>query len=140
MGGFIEVSRAGSAPIIPRQSPGDKRQPDEMGKGRLVIGCTMNPARPSSSGKRRTAMATGERVGEVVHVFDKIMVAVLRLTAGIRQGDRLHFLGRLTDFEEQITSMQVEHQPVVAGGPGREGGVQLGQPVRRGDAVYLLKE
>jgi hypothetical protein len=85
-------------------------------------------------------MATGERVGEVVHVFDKIMVAVLRLTGGIRQGDRLHFLGRLTDFEEQLTSMQVEHQPVEAAAAGSEVAVKLGQPVRRGDAVYLLKE
>ncbi|HLE23432.1 MAG TPA: hypothetical protein VI701_03915 [Anaerolineales bacterium] len=85
-------------------------------------------------------MATGERVGEVVHVFDKIMVAVLRLTAGIRQGDRLHFLGRLTDFEEQITSMQVEHQPVEAAAAGSEVAVKLSQPARRGDAVYLLKQ
>jgi len=85
-------------------------------------------------------MATGERVGEVVHVFDKIMVAVLRLTKGIRQGDRLHFLGSHTDFEEQITSMQVEHKPVESAAPGSEVAVKLAQPVRRGDAVYLLKE
>lgn len=85
-------------------------------------------------------MATGERVGEVVHVFDKIMVAVLRLTKGIRQGDRLHFLGRQTDFEEEITSMQVEHQAVDKAAAGSEVAVKLTQPVRRGDAVYLLKE
>jgi hypothetical protein len=85
-------------------------------------------------------MATGERVGEVVHVFDKIMVAVLRLTQGIRQGDRLAFLGHQTDFEEQITSMQVEHKPVEAAAAGSEVAVKLSQPVRRGDAVYLLKE
>jgi hypothetical protein len=85
-------------------------------------------------------MATGERIGEVAHVFDKIMVAVLRLTKGIRQGDRLHFLGRHTDFEEQITSMQIDHKPVEAASAGSEVAVKLGQAVRRGDAVYRLKE
>ena len=85
-------------------------------------------------------MATGERVGEVVHVFDKIMVGVLRLTRGIRQGDRLHFLGRLTDFEEEIVSLQIEHQPVEKAAAGTEVAVKLSQPVRRGDAVYLLKD
>ena len=85
-------------------------------------------------------MATGERVGEVVHVFDKIMVAVLRLTGGIRQGDRIHFLGKHTDFDQPITSMQVEHQPVEKAPAGSEVAVQVSQAVRRGDAVYLLKE
>jgi hypothetical protein len=85
-------------------------------------------------------MATGERVGEVVHFFDKIMVAVVRVTQGIRQGDRLHFLGNHTDFEELITSMQVEHQAVEAAAAGSEVAVKLSQPARRGDAVYLLKE
>jgi len=85
-------------------------------------------------------MATGERVGQVVHVFDKIMVAVVRLDRGIRQGDQLHFLGRHTDFDQAITSMQVEHQPVDKAAAGSEVAVKLSQPVRRGDAVYLLKE
>jgi selenocysteine-specific translation elongation factor len=85
-------------------------------------------------------MATGERAGEVVHVFDKIMVAVVRLTKSVRQGDHLHFLGRHTDFEQEITSMQVEHQAVESAAAGSEVAVKLSQAARRGDAVYLLKE
>jgi len=85
-------------------------------------------------------MATGERVGEVVHVFDKINVAVLRLTQAVHQGERIHFLGRQTDFEQPITSMQVEHQAVDAAAAGSEVAVKLLQPARRGDAVYLLTE
>jgi hypothetical protein len=85
-------------------------------------------------------MATGERVGEVVHVFDKIMVGVLRLTKSVRQGDRLHFLGRLTDFEQPVASMQVDHKSVDQAAAGSEVAVKVDQPVRRGDAVYLLKD
>lgn len=85
-------------------------------------------------------MATGERAGEVIHVFDRIMVAVLRLEKSIRRGDRLHFLGRHTDFEETISSMQVEHKDVEQAAAGTEVAVKVSQPTRRGDAVYLLKE
>jgi selenocysteine-specific translation elongation factor len=65
---------------------------------------------------------------------------VLRLTKAVRQGDRIHFLGRHTDFEQEISSMQVEHQPVEKAAAGSEVAVKLTQPARRGDAVYLLKE
>jgi hypothetical protein len=85
-------------------------------------------------------MATGERVGQVVHVFDKIMVAVVRLDKGVHQGDTLHFLGRHTDFDQALTSMQVEHQTVEKASAGSEVAVKLSQPARRGDAVYLVKE
>lgn len=85
-------------------------------------------------------MASGERVGSVVHFFDRILVAVLRLDKGIRLGDNLHFLGGHTDFEQRLESMQVDHQPVEAAAAGTEVAVKLGQPARRGDAVYRLKE
>lgn len=85
-------------------------------------------------------MATGERVGIVVHVFDRILVAVLRLEKGIRLGDHLHFLGGHTDFEQRIDSMQVDHKPVEQAAPGTEVAIKLGQAVRRGDAVYRLSE
>lgn len=85
-------------------------------------------------------MASGERVGTVVHVFDRILVAVLRLERGIRIGDHLHFLGGHTDFDQHIDSMQVDHQPVEQAAAGSEVAVKLSQAVRRGDAVYRLIE
>ncbi len=84
-------------------------------------------------------MATGERIGQVVHFFDKILVAVLRVNKKLRQGDRLHFLGNHTDLELTVTSMQVDHQPVEEAPAGSEVAVKLEEPVRRGDAVYRLK-
>lgn len=85
-------------------------------------------------------MATGERVGVVVHFFDKILVAVLRVDKKVRMGDRLHFLGNHTDLELTLSSMQVDHQPVQEAAAGTEVAVKLTEPVRRGDAVYLLRE
>lgn len=85
-------------------------------------------------------MATGERVGQVVHFFDKLLVAVLRVDKKVGLGDRLHFLGNHTDLEQTVSSMQVDHQPVQEAAAGTEVAVKLTEPVRRGDAVYLLKD
>ena len=67
-------------------------------------------------------MMDGEQVGEVIHFYGKINVAVLRCDKPLKVGDKIHFLGRHTDFEQEVMSMQVEHQPVeeVAAGRFRE--------------------
>jgi translation elongation factor EF-1alpha len=85
-------------------------------------------------------MAEGERLGEVSHFFDRISVAVLDLSGktGLKVGDTVHFLGRHTDFQQKITSMQIEHEVVSEAEPGQEVAVEAKQRVRRGDSVFLL--
>jgi len=81
-------------------------------------------------------MAEGGRIGEVSHYFDRVQVAVLRLTRGVRQGQRVHFRGAHTDFEQELASLQVEHQPVTEAAAGSEVAVKVAQKVRRGDGVF----
>ena len=57
-------------------------------------------------------MTTGEQVGEVIHFYGKINVGVLRCVKPLKMGDKVHFLGSHTDFEQEITSMQMEHEAV----------------------------
>ncbi len=83
-------------------------------------------------------MTEGELVGKVIHVYDRIGVAVLRLQQDLNVGDRVHFLGRNTDFEQEITSMEVEHQKVEKGAAGSEVAVKIKQRARSGDSVYRL--
>ncbi len=83
-------------------------------------------------------MASGELLGKVTHFFDKINVAVIRLDRTVKAGEMVHFLGRSTDFEQAIDSMQVEHQPVSEGAPGTEVAVKVLQRVHAGDSVYRL--
>jgi len=85
-------------------------------------------------------MTTGERVGVVTHFFNHISVAVLSLEQDLRLGDRVHFLGAHTDFDQEITSMQIEHTPVNEVSAGQEVAVQVRQRVHRGDSVYRLSE
>ncbi|HET7010371.1 MAG TPA: hypothetical protein VFI11_06315 [Anaerolineales bacterium] len=81
-------------------------------------------------------MADGERLGEVVHYFDHVQVAVVRLSRALKQGQRLHFHGAHTDFEQVAASLQVDHKPVDGAAPGSEVAVKVDQRARRGDDVF----
>jgi putative protease len=85
-------------------------------------------------------MGNGERVGTVTHYFTKIGVAVLDLSESISVGDRLHFLGKHTDFPQNIGSMQIEHEQVEQAGKGSEVAIKVDQRVRRGDSVFKLTD
>ena len=83
-------------------------------------------------------MASGELVGKVTHVFDKINVAVIKLSGDLKVGDSVHFLGSHTAFQQEVTSMQVEHEVVTQGKAGGEVAIKATQRVRGGDSVYRL--
>jgi hypothetical protein len=84
-------------------------------------------------------MMTGMRVGEVTHFFGKINVAVVELSKELKVGDKVHFLGSHTDFQQEVTSMQVEHESIMVGAADSEIAIRTTQRVRRGDSVFLLE-
>ena len=80
-----------------------------------------------------------EKVGRVQKFFAKPSVAALEVTAGVlRVGDRLHFKGHTTDFEETVTSMQIEREPIEEAKPGDLIGVKVKDRVRENDTVYKV--
>lgn len=83
-------------------------------------------------------MTTGERVGEVTHFFNKISVAVLDLNQDLAVGEMVHFLGRHTDFRQEIESMQIEHEDIDNAKKGDEVAVKVQKRVRKGDSVFRL--
>ena len=83
-------------------------------------------------------MSEGERVGEVIHFYGKINVGVLRCTKGLQVGDVVHFLGRHTDFEQEISSMQIEHAAVKEAKKGDSVGIKVPDRVRSHDKVFKV--
>jgi hypothetical protein len=77
-------------------------------------------------------------VGRVTHYYTRIGVAVLELTNEMNIGDTILFLGHTTDFNQRVTSMQINHIPVQSVGPGREVAVKVDEPVRKWDKVYKV--
>ncbi len=78
------------------------------------------------------------RVGKVTHYYNRIAVAVLELMDHLELGDEIHILGHTTDFSQKVTSMEVDHQPVQAVGPGDDVAIKVSERVRKGDAVFKV--
>ncbi|MCX8015809.1 MAG: translation elongation factor-like protein [Patescibacteria group bacterium] len=79
-------------------------------------------------------------VGVVTHYFDKISVAALKLKAPLSIGDKILFRSHLGDlFEQEVTSMQIEHEPVKKAKKGDEVGIKVIQKVHEGNEIYLVE-
>ncbi len=78
------------------------------------------------------------RIGRVTHFYNHLCVAVLSLTGELKVGDVVHFCGHTTDFVQKIKSMEIEHSPVNTVGAGPEVALKVVQPVRKGDAIFMV--
>ena len=78
-------------------------------------------------------------VGEVIHFFTKISVAVVDLKASLAVGDKVVIKGPTTDFEQLIESIQIEHENVDKAEAGESVGLQVQQRVREKDILYKIK-
>jgi len=82
----------------------------------------------------------GKKAGEVVHFYDRISVAVIDLCSVLKVSDSVHFLGHGSDFQQEITSMQIENEPIQQGAKGDLVAVKTIKPVKRGTTIYLLQD
>ena len=79
-----------------------------------------------------------ERVGTITHYFPKPEVGVIKLASELRVGDTVRFEGNTTDFEQQVSSLQVEHEQVESAAAGSEVAIKVTSRVRAGDEVYRV--
>ncbi len=77
-------------------------------------------------------------VGVVTHYFNRISVAVVLLDDELYVNDWVLFNGPRTEFEQQVQSMEIDHQQIDQGLPGEEVAILVDNVVRRGDEVYLI--
>ena len=79
-----------------------------------------------------------ELVGRISHWFGKVGVAGIELTDKLAVGDRIHIVGHTTDFEQDVTSMQLLHQDIDEASPGDGIGIKVQLRARPGDRVYKV--
>jgi putative protease len=86
-------------------------------------------------------MAEEELVGVVEKFFAQPGVAAVKVTRGtVKKGDTLRYVGHTTDFTDQVSSMQVNNQPVEEAIAGDFIGVKVKERVRESDKVYKVIE
>jgi len=80
----------------------------------------------------------GKEVGRITHYFDKIGVAVVELNGNLKVGDKIKIKGATTDFEQEVESMQVEHESVKEAKKGQAIGLKVNEKVRINDRIYVI--
>lgn len=81
-----------------------------------------------------------EKIGEVTHYFKKIGVGVIDLSKDIKIGDKISIEGATTDLQQEVESMQVEHEDVDEASAGDSIGLKVKDRVREGDIVYRFSK
>jgi len=74
-------------------------------------------------------------IGRVTHYYPRIGVAAIVLTSHLARGDRIHIHGPHEDFDQPVTSMELDHTPVAEADGGQDIGIKVIQRVHAGDVV-----
>ena len=80
----------------------------------------------------------GKLIGKVSHYFSKIEVAIIEISDVLKVGDTIRIVGGKIDFNQQVESMEVDHQKVQEAKPGDFVGLKVSQKVREGYKVYKI--
>ncbi len=80
----------------------------------------------------------GKIIGRVSHYFSKIGVAIIELSDVLKVGETIRIVGGETDFNQQVESMEIEHQKVQTAKAGDSIGLKTEQKVREDYKVYKI--
>ena len=79
-------------------------------------------------------------IGTVIDYWSRLGVAGVELNDTLSMDDWVHFRGATTDFQQRVTSMQLNHRFINQAHTGQQVGILVADRVRPGDTVYLLED
>lgn len=86
-------------------------------------------------------MQPEEHVGKVWEYRPETQTANVHIDRGhLEEGDIVHFQGRNTDFEEAVTSIRQDRQPVQAVHEGQDAEIWVRRPVAEGSEVRRVRD
>jgi len=77
-------------------------------------------------------------IGVVSNYFDHVGVAAIKLDKGLKVGDKIKIVGGETEFEQEVKSMQIQHEKVEKAKKGDEIGLKADKKVRKGYRVFKI--
>ncbi len=77
-------------------------------------------------------------IGKVIHYYDKLGVAIVRINKKLGIGDKIKFVKGDNVFEQTVESMQIEHAVLTEAKPGTEVGIKVDRSAKEGTEVYLV--
>jgi len=79
---------------------------------------------------------TAKKIGEVTHYYEKIQVAIIKLSAPLKTGDVIKFKHADSEFTQTVQSLELEHQKIASAKKDTEVGLKVDQPVKENTKVY----
>lgn len=76
------------------------------------------------------------QLGKVTHYYDKLGVAIVKLTKKVKTGDTVRFGSEENGFKQEVSSMQLDHKPISEAKSGDEIGIKADKKVKVGIPVY----
>jgi putative protease len=83
-------------------------------------------------------MATDKQIGVVSNYFEHVGVAVVKLSAPLKVGDAIKFVGGEVDFDMPVESIQVNKDNIDRAKKGDEVGIKVKEKVRKDYKVYRI--
>jgi len=81
----------------------------------------------------------GKLIGKITHYFSNIEVAVIDLSSPLKEGEIIRVIGgQETDFEQEASSMQIDHKEVKSAKKGDSVGMKIDEKVHEGYKVYKV--
>ena len=86
------------------------------------------------------AKPAAKEVGTVTHYFDRISVAVVKVSGPLKIGDSIRFVASQGEFVQMVVSMQINHKEILKAPKGSEVGLKTLRPVQEGSKVFMALE
>jgi putative protease len=114
-------------------------------KSRSKIKKTTKKTKKTASKQKKIKKQTSKKnliknkiIGSITHYFPHVKAAVLKVKTPVIIGEEIWIKGHTSDFKEKISSMQIDHKPILKAKKGDEIGLMVENRVRRGDVIYKV--
>jgi hypothetical protein len=135
-------SRAKPKKKLVKRKPLRKKVVARREKRKIIKKQKIKVQKPKIKSKPSISIPAGaslEEIGVVTHYFPHVEAAVVKLTKGsLNVGDDIIIKGHTTDFKDKVSSMQLDHVPIINAGVGQEIGLKVKSKVRDSDTVYKI--
>ena len=94
----------------------------------------VSPGKESKAGIKEEEKLT--EIGNITHYFPHVKAAVVELSGNLKVKDKILIKGHTTNFEQVVTSMQINNEEISEAGKGKAVGIKVKYRVRHNDTVY----